>query len=157
MNKQRKQYYIDPAVQSGLVKRLLSYWMVSMIFITLPIALFKTVTDTDTMFYQHVADVYVTYWPILLMMLVFLPFAANDAIKFSNLFTGPIYRLRVVLKQFENGERMKPFKFRKNDFWHDIADRMNLVINRLNKLEDQVDVSAESTGENDLEEVATSN
>ncbi len=109
-----------------------------MVFITLPLALVQTALNPDQMFIQHVLDVYATHWPILAMMVLFLPFALNDAIKYSNRFTGPIYRLRCELQRFEDGERLRPFRFRKNDFWRDIAERFNKVTDRLNKLEDEL-------------------
>lgn len=136
---QRKRYFIDPAVQAGLMKRLVVYIGASMIFLTLPLAFAKTVMHPEIMFTEHVLTVYATHWPILLMMVAFLPFALNDAVRFSNRFAGPIYRLRCELKRFENSQPMNRIKFRKRDFWHDLAESMNRVSTRISELETQLE------------------
>ena len=132
----RRRFFIDPDVQTGLLKRLVFYWVASLLFLTLPIAFAKTVSDPNVFFLNHVADVYLTHWPVLVMLMFFLPFAMNDALKYSNRFAGPIYRLRCELKNFEDGNRLKPIKFRNGDFWHDLASGINRVTARLNELED---------------------
>lgn len=138
---QRKRYFIDPAVQAGLMKRLVVYIGASMIFFTMPIAFAKTVMHPEIMFTEHVLTVYATHWPILLMMIAFLPFALNDAVRFSNRFAGPIYRMRCELKRFENRQPMNRIKFRKRDFWHDLADSMNMVSDRIAELEKELEES----------------
>ena len=135
LRSKRKRYFVDPDVQSGLMKRLVIYIGVSMIFVTMPIAFVKTVLQPEVMFLDHVFDVYATHWPVMAMMVVFLPFALSDAVKYSNRFAGPIYRLRNELNRFDDGQPMSRIQFRKDDFWQDLAGSMNRVIDHIAQLE----------------------
>lgn len=133
----RRRYFVDPKVQTGLLKRIAFYWTASILFLTLPIAFAKVLAEPSVFFLDHIVNVFTTHWPVLAMLMFFLPFAMNDAIKFSNRFTGPVFRLRSELRNFEAGQCLKPIKFRQGDYWHDLAEGINRVGKRLNELEEQ--------------------
>lgn len=134
----RAIYFIDNEVQTGLLRRLAMYWFASILFITLPLAFIKMATQPNVFFLDHVADVFYVHWPLLGMLVLFLPMAMNDAIKYSNRFAGPVYRMRTELKKFDLGEPVPRIKLREHDYWHDLAEGINRVTARLNELESQL-------------------
>lgn len=143
-NRTRSIYYIDHEVQAGLLRRLAVYWIASILFITLPLALIKTVTQPNVFFLDHLADVFYFHWPLLGMLALFLPMAMNDFVKFSNRFAGPVYRMRTELNKFGSGP-VPRIKLRENDYWHDLADSINRVTARLNELEQTVSGSEDES------------
>ena len=136
--KLRRQFFVDAYVQTGIIQRLTIYWVASLLFVTLPIAFFNTFQDPSIFFFTHVANVFTDHWPVFVMMLVLLPFALNDALKFSNRFTGPVYRLRSELEKFNESGKLNSIKFREDDFWHDLADGVNKISQRLDELEQEL-------------------
>lgn len=72
-----------------------------------------------------------SFWmPMALAMLVTLPMAVWDLIRFTNRLVGPIYRLRKAIARLSAGEPFEPLVFRKGDFWHDLADEYNALAER---------------------------
>ena len=134
----RQQYFVDVYVQTGIVQRIAIYWVASVLFLTLPIAFANTITHPEIFFFSHVGQTFATHWPVYLMMLVFLPFALNDAIRFSNRFTGPVYRLRSELRKFKENGKLGSIKFRDGDFWQDLAEGVNQVSKRLAEVESEL-------------------
>ena len=135
----RQRYFCDAEVQTGLLKRMAYYWIACILFLTLPLALIKTVAQPDVFFVDNIKSVFANHWPLLLMLIFFLPFAMNDAVRFSNRFVGPIYRLRTELRAFENGGKFKKIKFRQGDFWQDMLPGLNQLGQRLAELEAEVE------------------
>ncbi len=132
----RQRYYVDTEVQFDLLKRIVYYGLASILFLTLPIAFAKTLSEPDIFFIDHIGNVFRNHWPVLMMAVFFIPFAMNDVLKFSNRFVGPIYRIRAELKNFEIGGKLKPIAFRDDDYWHDLASGLNKIRQRLNELEE---------------------
>jgi len=142
MNKQhsyrRRRLFVDPEVQSGMLSRLVVYWLCSALFITLPLAFVYTLMDSSMLWINHVVDVWVFHWPIFATMTVMFPFAYYDLLKFSNRFVGPIFRLRAELTNiFETGETRR-IKFRTKDYWQDVAEGFNRLVTRIDELEQQL-------------------
>lgn len=69
--------------------------------------------------------------PSLIAFVVTLPIASLHLIRFSHRFAGPVHRLRGELRALANGEQRRPLKFRKGDYWTDLADDFNRVADRL--------------------------
>ena len=137
-NPKRRQWYVDTSVQKNLVSRLCFYCFASLLFITLPIAIFNSVRDLEQNFFVHIANVYFDHWPLLLTLSFLLPFAINDMLKLSNRFAGPVYRLRRELQRFADTGEMREVHFRDNDFWQDLAVGVNRLTHRIHELERQL-------------------
>jgi nitrogen fixation/metabolism regulation signal transduction histidine kinase len=60
-----------------------------------------------------------------------------DSIKLSHRFAGPIFSLRRTIRAVAQGETPRPLKFRRRDFWHDLAEDYNAMLVRLGALEEQ--------------------
>ncbi len=127
----RKQLFVDPKVQGALVARVVLYWAVCLITITLMLLCWRIVTGPARMFYTHFNDMWFFYGPALIASFVLLPLVIVDIIRLSNRFTGPLLRLRRSMRELARGEHVEPIEFRDNDFWHDIATEFNAVLHRV--------------------------
>ncbi|MEO8494399.1 MAG: hypothetical protein ABI614_04980 [Planctomycetota bacterium] len=59
-----------------------------------------------------------------------VPVFVADSIKLSNRFVGPIVRLQTVIRQVGKGKPVE-LKFRDGDFWTDLPDDFNRMVERL--------------------------
>jgi nitrogen fixation/metabolism regulation signal transduction histidine kinase len=66
-----------------------------------------------------------------------------DSIKLSHRFAGPIYSLRRAIRDIADGKPARKLKFRRHDFWHDLADDYNAMLKRLELLDDDAHQPAE--------------
>ena len=92
---------------------------------------------------EHVRNLWWTHGPFLLVLVFLLPVFIIDSIKLSNRFAGPVYSLRRALREIVQGKPPRRLKFRKHDFWHDLADDYNALLVRLDLLDEEKDFLAE--------------
>jgi hypothetical protein len=130
IEKKRTRLWVDPSVQGALIWRMLVYWLACMIFVTLPLALIHATANPGEYLHQHYLNLVYRHWPILAVLTAMIPFFIYDTIRFSHRFAGPISRLRRELTRYEQGEEIFPIYFRKGDFWRDLVDRINRVVER---------------------------
>jgi len=126
----RKQLFVDSKVQGALVLRVLMYWVVCLITITLML-LCWSVLRTPRMFYWHFDDMWFHYGPALIASFILLPMVVIDIIRLSNRFAGPMVRLRRSMRALARGEYVEPIRFREGDFWKEFADEFNAVVARV--------------------------
>jgi hypothetical protein len=126
----RRQLFVDPKVQGALVLRVLLYWVVCLITITLMLLCWN-VLRTPRMFYTFLDDMWLQYGPALLASFLLLPVVVVDIIRLSNRFAGPLFRLRRCMRALARGEHVEPIRFREGDFWRDFAEEFNAVLARV--------------------------
>ena len=127
----RKQLFVDPRVQGALVGRVVLYWMVCLITLTLMILCWRIVTGPARMFYTHFSDMWFFYGPAFVASLLLLPLVIIDILRLSNRFTGPLIRLRRAMRELTRGERVYPIEFRDGDFWQEFANEFNALAAKL--------------------------
>lgn len=136
MNKFRRcRLFVDKEVQTGILKRIVIYWLFSVLFITLPVAFVYTIFDSSRLWITHYVDVWKQHWPLFATMTLMVPFAFYDFLKYSNRFVGPIYRLRTELKRIDTTGELRSIKFRDKDFWSDLATGFSRLTLRISELE----------------------
>lgn len=123
----RQKVYVDRHVQGGIVLRLACIWLATTALAVFVSAVLQFFGDPTIGL-----DGYLTessrYWgPTLMAFAAMLPIAALYLIRFTHRFVGPILRLRRVLRELADGERIPPIQFRDNDYWHDLAEEFNRV------------------------------
>lgn len=132
MSIRRTRKLIDYEVQSSLVARLCLHWVLFLAATAIAmffwIRLFESPTDTLG---ATTSRFWNTFVPMLIVAIALLPVFVLDAVKLSNRFTGPIFRLRRTLSNLAQGQSCRPLEFRNNDFWKSLANDFNLVVNRL--------------------------
>ena len=130
----RKKLYVDRKVQGVILRRFLLYGGCSLLFMILPLLIIRAILTPDRFFFENLGTIWMHYWPVFWVVLFFAIFAPFDLLRLTNRFAGPIYRLRREMDRLANGEKVKPVHFRDGDYWQDLADSFNKVVERLDAL-----------------------
>jgi len=117
-----------------LVLRVILYWFVCLIAISLMLLCWRIVTGPARMFYTHFDDMWFFYGPAAVASLLLLPLVIVDVVRLSNRFTGPLLRLRRSMRALARGEEVEPIRFRDGDFWQELAEEFNTVAARCQHL-----------------------
>ncbi len=126
----RKHVFVDKKVQSALLWRCFIHWATCVAVVaTIAVAFVIVSTSTPITF----GKIWFQFRPALLGALLLLPILLADVVFLSNKFVGPLWRLRKGMQQLAAGERVAPLKFRKRDFWTEVADEFNAVVARLER------------------------
>jgi len=71
----------------------------------------------------------VTFWqqatPVVICMLVMMPFMVWDLMKLTNRIAGPLYRFECLLKEFSKTGKLKPAILRQGDLLTDYQHQFN--------------------------------
>ncbi len=132
--KLRKRFFVDPKVQGALVYRVILYWVVCLVSITLMLLSWRLITGPARMFYTHLNEMWFFYGPAAIASCILLPLVIIDVIRFSNRFVGPLIRLRRSLRALARGQEVEPIEFRTGDFWQEFADEFNAVATQMKSL-----------------------
>ncbi|HTM56654.1 MAG TPA: hypothetical protein VL175_21655 [Pirellulales bacterium] len=134
MGYKRKQVLIDRQVQGSIIAHLVIYWLTCIVAIQVVSVLWFVVTGPDQpsfLDYLLNATTLASGSRVFLTALVLLPFIVRDALKLSNRFAGPVFRMQRALKQVVADGTFEPIELRENDFWHDFASDLNAAVRRL--------------------------
>jgi len=124
----RKHLYVDPKLQGALVARVVLYWIVCLISISLILLCWQIIAGPPRPFYAHMKDMWFHYGAAFVASLLLMPLVIIDIVRFSNRFVGPLLRLRRSMRQLARGEQVEPMEFRGTDFWQEYADEFNAVM-----------------------------
>jgi hypothetical protein len=130
----RTKHFIDASVQGTLARRLIFHWCVFLIVTSVAAFLLQVLTNPFESLAVHAQELWFTHGPMLVVMIFLLPVFVVDTIKLSNRFAGPIFSLRRSIRSIVQGKPAQKLKFRRHDFWHDLADDYNAMLLRLELL-----------------------
>lgn len=130
----RKRLFVDPRVQGALVMRVVLYWIVCLITITLMLLCWRILTGPARFFYTQFDDMWFHFGPALVASFLLLPLVIVDIVRLSNRFVGPLLRLRRSLRALARGEDVEPIQFRDGDFWQEFAEEFNALLARVQEL-----------------------
>jgi hypothetical protein len=134
----RNQVIIDPKVQWALARRLCFHWLAFFaVLLSIGTAMRAMVELWEYSFWEAAALALRDQIPMVVIMLVVLPLFLYDTLKLSNRFAGPMYRIRQALECLASGQTIAPLKFRRGDFWHEVAQQVNALRDRQEQLEQQ--------------------
>ena len=133
MNKKssRRRFFVDPRLQLALVLRVALYWVVCTVVLALLASVQVLLTGGNLGYGVLIDRVLVSFGPALVASVIVLPMLLFDCVRFSNRFAGPMFRLRDQLKQLADTGHAEPVKFRKGDFWYEMAQEFNRVAERM--------------------------
>lgn len=134
----RKRLFVDPKVQGALMIRVVCYWMICLVTVSLMLLCWRIITGPARLFYTHLDDMWFHYGPAMVASLVLLPLVMVDIVRLSNRFAGPMLRLRRTMQQVARGEHVEPISFRDGDFWQEFAQDFNALLARINRLQTAV-------------------
>ena len=146
--KKRRKEFVDKAVQGALVRRLLIHWFA---FIVISLALgitLQALTHPFRPLAEHFGAFVQTNICFLIAIACMTPVFLFDAVRLSNRFAGPVYRLRLAMAELNKGGRPKPLKFRPNDFWKEMAQEFNQVADGYFRRSEDASAQESPTNEN---------
>lgn len=133
----RSKLFVDRALQGALLGRVVSYWCACLLFMTLPMAIALAVSNEKMTVIEIASEIWRINYPMLIAVFLLLPIAIYDVLKLSNKFVGPLCRHRRMLARLANGEKPEKIKIRDGDFWQDLSESSNMLIERLERTIDQ--------------------
>ncbi len=132
MANKRKKTYVDSHVQGRLIRRIMVHWC---IFFFVTCGLFAIMNalggDPGVSIWERLWGDTSTMVMAGLVILCLFPAFALDTVRFSNRFVGPISRLRSSLRELGETGTTEKIKFRGDDFWTEMADAFNQVIDQV--------------------------
>jgi hypothetical protein len=133
----RTKHFIDSNVQGALARRIIFHWVMFLSVASFVAFVLQVLSNPFRPIGEHVQDLWWSQGPFLLVTFFLLPVFIVDSIKLSHRFAGPIFSLRRTIRAVAQGETPRPLKFRRRDFWHDLAEDYNAMLVRLGALEEQ--------------------
>jgi hypothetical protein len=135
----RQKYWIDGEVQGILVGRVLVYAAVAVTYVVVGSFCFQYWKYPDWTLHEHVGQLFHQFWPWMPSCLLLMPLVMHDVVRLSNLFAGPVYRLRQHLSELIANPNCHPLKFREDDYWQDLVGPINQLQNEIIALRMVVD------------------
>jgi len=127
----RQKFWIDRSVQGVLIGRIILYWTAGLLYLGLGSACFQYYAHPDWSIETHAWALFQQIWPWIPSLILFMPLVIYDIIRLSNLFAGPIYRLRVHLDELMENPECRPLTFREDDYWQDLVQPINYLQNEI--------------------------
>jgi len=127
----RRRVFIDRPVQTALLVRATLYWIVSLATQLLLVFFFAAVTSSSDAFQSQKPQLWAYIQLSIFSSILLLPVFLRDILRLSHRWVGPIYRLRSSLQALNRGEAVPPIRFRKSDFWQELAGDFNVVSTEL--------------------------
>jgi hypothetical protein len=127
----RRKTLVDPEVQGGILRKIAIHWVLffscNAIALMIWIRLFE---QPDADWGQTFGDTFRRFLPFFIITMALIPAFVWDTLKLTNRFAGPISRLRGALADASAGRAIAPLQFRTNDYWKEIAENFNSVMER---------------------------
>jgi hypothetical protein len=127
----RRRVYIDPALQGTILARILTYWASMTLLTTIALCGGAILRNPWSHAPQICLSICYEHRILYLAMLFVLRLQIGDALRMSHRVAGPMYRVRRHLSQVLEGRDVDQLRFRRDDFWHDVAGKINALVARL--------------------------
>ena len=143
----RRKLLIDKDVQLGLVGQLVIHWalFLAATVCVLPIARAIILADINTSPMERMKGVGLDTAILLVVFLLLFPYFMYDSIKVTNRFAGPMYRLKTTIRALASGAPFKGLHFRVGDYWQDVAEDFNAMMDRIGVERTQVAESEDAS------------
>jgi hypothetical protein len=136
----RTKALVDSEVQGGLLKKFALHWMVfflcNALALTIWVRLFE---QPDVGWVESFADTMKRFLPFFVITLSLIPAFIWDTLKLTNRFAGPMLRFRAALADAREGRDVPKLSFRDNDFWKEVAENFNAVMDHKNATESKAE------------------
>lgn len=131
----RFKLFIDRDVQGTIARRLLFHWCALAFCMFIMTAVVHVLSSPLESAEAQMNSYVQKHGQVFLVLLMLTPPFLWDSVKLSHRFAGPILRLRRAMEVTGSGEPAKHIKFRDGDFWMDLANNFNKVVDRLDAAE----------------------
>lgn len=108
-----------------LTGRVILYWLTGVLYVVIGAACFQYYQNPSWTTAEHGRELFNQLWPWMPTAILILPLAIYDVVRLSNLFVGPVYRLRKHFIALRSDIASTPLKFREDDYWRDLTIPIN--------------------------------
>lgn len=138
----RRRTLVDPEVQGGILRKVAFHWVLFFVCNTLALTIWiRLFEQPDAEWGQTISETIRRFLPFFVITIALIPAFVWDTMKMTNRFAGPILRLRNALCEANAGRVVPPLKFRSGDYWQEIANDFNRLMERhaelANRCEDE--------------------
>jgi len=133
----RTKHFIDKKVQGALARRILFHWLAFLVTAFIVSFIVQVLSNPFVSLTTHLENLWWTQGPFLLVTVFLLPVFVVDTVKLSHRFAGPIFSLRRAIREVAAGNPARKLKFRRGDFWQDLAQDYNAMLVRLGALNEE--------------------
>ncbi|MEM6978315.1 MAG: hypothetical protein AAF539_01525 [Planctomycetota bacterium] len=127
----RTKTVVDREIQFGIIRKIAFHWIAlfacNCFALMIWVRLFE---QPEASWAETGRECIRRFLPFLIVTTCLIPAFVLDTLKLTNRFAGPISRLRQEIAKAASGSTVSPLKFRQNDYWREIADGFNALIDR---------------------------
>lgn len=136
---ERRKFRLDPLVQGEVARQCFYYWVGYLSAILLFLSAWISVVDQPQSFAGFWQKLMTLGLPTLVGSALLLPLLFIHSARFSNRFSGPMYRIRKTLSALSRGETNEHLELRKDDYWEDLADDVERISQYIEQLQRDLD------------------
>src|SRR5262245_23886899 len=103
MARERRFRFLVSEFQWKLLLRFVMYWVIYQFTVWNIMFFWQLLTEGQGNVLEQYGRFVASQYPMLLCVVVLVPFFAWDALRFSLRVAGPIYRIRATIKALEEG------------------------------------------------------
>lgn len=130
----RARSFVDPEVQGGLLRKIAIHWTLLFTVNALALVIWvRMFEQPEASWGATFGDCVRRFLPFFVITMLLIPAFIWDTLKITSRFAGPVLRLRAALASAAQGREVQPLHFRNNDFWQEIADDFNALVERHKK------------------------
>lgn len=127
----RRRALVDSEVQGGILIKVTIHWVFFFVCnamaLTIWVRLFE---QPDVGWAESFGDTIKRFLPFFVITMALIPAFIWDTLKLTNRFAGPMLRFRAALSDAREGRAVPKLSFRDNDFWKEVAENFNAVMDR---------------------------
>lgn len=123
----RRKVWIDARIQGVLVGRIVIYWIATIAYLGVGIAVSQYCDQPDWTFSEHWQAWLKVIGPWVPSTCLLLPLVIYDIVRTSHAFTGPIIRLKQQLGKLAKSPNCTPMVLRQDDYWQDVISPVNTL------------------------------
>jgi hypothetical protein len=144
---QLRRAFVDTEVQNALARRVIFQWVCFLLIASVATFLLQVLADPFPPLADHVAGLWWTQAPLLLVAALLLPAFVVDTVNFSYRFAGPISSLRRAMREIDESKPARTLIFSDGDFWHELVEEFNALLFRVGAVQQDNPVSIREQNE----------
>ena len=127
----RQRIWIDNQIQGVLVGRIFIYWLATLAYFGVGLAVSQYCDHSNWTFGEHLQAWITKVAPWLPSILLLLPLVLFDFVRTTHAIVGPVRRVGVQINNILQNPNSTPLVLRKDDYWQEIIDPVNNLQNQV--------------------------
>lgn len=129
----RSRQQLEPRLYRGILVRIVSYSVCYLLLQALIVARFFPAREVWQVESPRLAEILHHLIPSACAIGLLLPVVFFDARTLLHRLAGPMLRMNRAVRRLADGESVELMRFRKHDYWGDMAENFNRLLTRLQR------------------------